>query len=534
MEFPREICRRAVERYRAAHPDTEGISAGVESPPQPDMGDLAITFPLRAGDALETSPRHVAEGLAEEIETEESRVSEVRVDGPGFVNCVFDDAYLLSVARECLDRESLPLRRFGDGERVLLEFVSANPTGPLHVGHGRGAVYGDVVRRLLESHGFDVTAEYYVNDAGHQMTRLGESLQLRLRQHHGEDVELGEEHYRGEYLAELGRKLDLDPDREVRVLADRAADEILGRIFDDLSALDVTFDSVVREREVADESSLDDLLDRLDRGGHLYEEAGAIYLRTTDGDDDKDRVLIRSDGRPTYFANDLVYHHRKYQRSFERLINVWGHDHHGYRDRLLAGLDFLGHEPSRLKVELYQLVNLFRDGEPLSMSTRQGDFVPLRDLIQEVGTDAVRFNFLTRSHHRPLDFDVRVAAAESEENPVYYVQYAHTRLASMLEKAPSELPPYEDDLVEEGHRLLVRALDFSYRLKQATLSREPHRVTGFLRDLAGQFHTYYAHHRVLDEDHPERTHRRLTVVRLLRSVFRGGLKLLGVEAPDVM
>ncbi len=534
MELPREICRRAVARYRESHPAAEGISPGVEPPPQPEMGDLAITFPLRAGDAVGASPRAVAEELAEGIETDEPAIDTVGIDGPGFVNCVFDDAYLMETARSILRDGSVPLRRFGEGEKVLIEFVSANPTGPLHVGHGRGAVYGDVVRRLLEAHGFDVSAEYYVNDAGSQMTRLGESLQRRLQQEEGRDVELGEEHYRGQYLSELARTMNVHPGQSVHDLADQAAERILEGIFGDLRDLDVAFDSVVRESEAASEDRLADTLERLEAGNHVYEEEGALYLRTSEAGDDKDRVLIRSDGTPTYFANDLVYHDRKYRRDFPRLINVWGHDHHGYRDRLLAGLEFLGHDAARLEVELYQLVNLYRDGEELSMSTRQGDFVPLSDLVEEVGTDAVRFNFLTRGHQRPLDFDIEVATARTEENPVYYVQYAHTRLASILENAPGELPDYEDELVDEGHRLLMHALDFPHRLERATRGREPHRLTQYLRDLAGQFHTYYAHHRVLDESRPERTHRRLVMVRLLKVLFQRGLELLGVGAPETM
>jgi len=492
------------------------------------MGDLAITFPLRAAGRMEQPPREIARALAEHLEVNEPRLASVRVDGPGFVNCTFADDYLRQAMRVILDREGWPLHRHGEGRRVLLEFVSANPTGPLHVGHGRGAVYGDVLRRLLEAHGFEVTTEYYVNDAGNQMTRLGESLRLRLREEAGEEVELGEEHYRGDYLRRLARRTPLEADDPVDQLADHAAEELLAGIFEDLEAMDVRFDSTVRERTVAPRSKLDEMIDTLDRHGYVYEEEGAVHLRTTQGDDDKDRVLIRSDGNPTYFANDLLYHRDKYERGFHRLIDVWGHDHHGYRPRLLAGLDFLDLDPDTLQIELYQLVNLYRGGDPLSMSTRQGDFVMLRELVEEVGVDAVRFNFLTRGHNRPLDFDIEVATRQTEENPVYYVQYAHTRLCG--EPAAGE----DEPLVEEGHRLLLGALDFAHVAASATRAREPHALTHYLRDMARRFHGYYAHHRILDGEHPRRSARRLELVRLLRRMFAEGLKLLGVSAPTSM
>jgi len=280
----------------------------------------------------------------------------------------------------------------------------------------------------------------------------------------------------------------------------------------------------------------DRAVDRLREAGCVYEKNGAVFLATTEVGDDKDRVLIKDNGDPTYFANDLLYHHKKYKRGYDRYINVWGHDHHGYQDRVRSGLSFLGHSVDRLEIKLYQLVDLYRDGEPVSMSTREGNYVPLKELVEEVGTDAVRFNFLTRDHDRPLDFDIEVATSEDEENPVYYVQYAHTRLASILREAPEELPEGETttSLTEEGHSILFRALNGPYHLREATESRDPHRVVHYLLELSRKFHSYYGKHPVIDSDHPERSRLRLGFVDFLKLLIGDVLDVIGVNAPKSM
>lgn len=536
MKTPRDLCVSAVERFQKHHPETAEIDPGVEYPPRPEVGDMAITFPLRAAEALGRNPREIAGELADRLRDAVEGVADARVDGPGFVNCEFSDRFLLDAIQPVLDHGSVPLRPFGESQALILEFVSANPTGPLHVGHGRAAVYGDALYRLLDAHGFNVTREYYVNDAGNQIDRLGESLRLRLREREGDEVELGEEHYRGDYLKTLAETSDLDPDQDTSELSTYAVEHLLEANFDDLETLGVGFDSVVRESEVATPEALDAMMKDLRERGGIYEEDGAVYLSTSRYGDDKDRVLIRSDGTPTYFANDLVYHLYKYRRQPDGLVTVLGHDHHGYLDRLRAGIEWLGHDSSIMEIKLYQLVNLYRGDEPLSMSTRAGNFVALGELIEEVGVDAVRFNFLTKSHNRPLDFDIQVATRESEDNPVYYVQYAHTRLCSILDKAGNGggSEPDTEELSEDGHRLLVSALDYPHVLRQATQSRQPHNVTYFLRELASQFHTYYGRHRVIDPENPKRTARRLRMVRYLKTVFRQGLESLGVQAPESM
>jgi arginyl-tRNA synthetase len=535
METPAYICRQAVGQFKKKYSELKNIPAGIDYPPEADMGDLAVALPLRAASVLKRSPREIGEELADFLRDEINEIETVEVSGAGFVNCSFKDEWLLSRMASVLDSGRLECFQPGRDKKVLIEFVSANPTGPLHVGHGRGAVYGDVLARLLEEHGYEVSREYYVNDAGKQINRLAESLRLRAREVEGEDIEMGEQHYKGDYLTQLVKDKNISSDDTPEELAEIGQETILDRIFSDLEECDIKFDSVARESEVATSVRLQELLKRLENSDYTYEQEGAIFLASSRVGDDKDRVLIRKNGEPTYFANDLVYHHQKYKRGFDSLIDIWGHDHHGYQQRLLAGLEFLGNDPDILEIELYQLVDLYRGGEPVSMSTRGGEFVELIELVEEVGIDAVRFNFLTKNHNRPLDFDIKVATARSEENPVYYVQYAHTRMAGILRKASgktAEKP--EGKLSPEGHNLILRSLEFPTLLKSALEGREPHVITYELQKLASLFHNYYTHRRVLDPDEPARSAFRLEIIKFLKLVIARGLDILGVSAPERM
>jgi arginyl-tRNA synthetase len=516
--------------------DPASVEGTVEYPPDEGMADLAVNWPMKAANQLGENPRTLAEDLAEYLSTGPDFLADVEVAGAGFVNCTFRDQYLIDAMQTILDQGQFPFQSSGDGESVLLEFVSANPTGPLHVGHGRGAIYGDVLGRLLEAHGYDVQREYYVNDTGEQIRRLGESLRLRAEEHQGQDVELGDDHYKGEYVSRIVREENISPEDSVDENAEKGVARILEGIFGVLDRCDIDFDSVVRESEVARREELDELIRRLREADHVYDQDGAVFLATSEAGDDKDRVLIKENGDPTYFANDLVYHHKKFEREYDRYVDVWGHDHHGYQDRVRSGLSFLGHPVDRLEIKLYQLVDLYRDGEPVSMSTREGDFVPLEDLVEEVGTDAVRFNFLTKNHDRPLDFDIEVATREDEENPVYYVQYAHTRMASIRREAPGELEDGEisTNLTEEGHNILFRALNGPRHLNEAIQSRDPHRVVHYLLELARKFHSYYGKHPVIDEDHPDRSRLRLRFVAYLQLLIGDVLDVIGVDAPESM
>jgi arginyl-tRNA synthetase len=538
MESPINRLQRTINKYASGqseleNTDTEGTA---EYPPEDRDTDLAVNFAMKAAGKLDKNPREIAESLAEYLRNEADFLKSVSVAGPGFVNCEFSDRYLLELVESGSEHKFLPLSQHGEGQSVLLEFVSANPTGPLHVGHGRGAVYGDVLGRLLEAQGYEVTREYYVNDTGEQIRRLGESLQLRARELDGETVNFTDDHYRGDYVKDIVKKQSISAGTDVDTCAEIGIEAILEQIFEVLDRCDITFDTVTRETEIAPRQALDELIDSLRERGYIEDRDGAIFLLTSRHGDDKDRVLIKEDDTPTYFANDLLYHHRKFQRGFDQLIDVWGHDHHGYQDRVRAGLEFLDHDLDRFQIELYQLVDLYRDGEPVSMSTREGEFVPLDDLVDEVGVDAVRFNFLTKNHTSPLDFDIDVATSEDEENPVYYVQYAHTRLSSILREAPDELleGTVDGELTDAGHDLLIKSLNYQHHIADATRSRDPHRVTHYLLELARSFHSYYGKHQVIDRDFPDRSRLRLRVVRFLKKLFHTTLNVLGVSAPERM
>ncbi len=538
MKTPIGYLSDKVIEYVTEETSLEGSSAAgtVEYPPDEEMADLAVNWPMKAANQLGENPRNLAEDLADSLRGDVEELEEVTVAGAGFVNCVFQDSFLIESMNSILDRGKFPFQTTGEGESILLEFVSANPTGPLHVGHGRGAIYGDVLGRLLEAHGYDVHREYYVNDTGEQIRRLGESLQIRAQEAAGEEVQLGEDHYKGDYVSTIVDDEEITPDDSVEENARRGLECILNDIFSVLDRCDIDFDTEIRESDVAIRSELEDLVDWLRDRGFIYEQNGAVFLETTQAGDDKDRVLIKDDGVPTYFANDLVYHHKKFERGFDQYINVWGHDHHGYQDRVRSGLSFLGYPVENLEIKLYQLVDLYRSGEPVSMSTREGDFVPLEELVNEVGTDALRFNFLTKSHDRPLDFDIEVATSEDEENPVYYVQYAHTRLASILREAPEELRDGQasKNLTEEGHEILFRALNGPNHLREATESRDPHRVVHYLLELSRKFHSYYGKHPVFDDNYPERSRLRLRFVHFMKLLLGDILNVIGVSAPKSM
>jgi len=535
LQYPTQIIKTVVNNFKNQYPEIEQIPAGIEPPPETETGDLAVALPMRAAGALQRSPREIATELSEMLK-QRSELKSVEVAGPGFVNCTFTDSFLLKSVAKIIEQQTVEFPEPGSNKRVLIEFVSANPTGPLHVGHGRGAIYGDVLARLFEVFGYQVEREYYVNDGGSQIERLAESMLLRSRQAEGEAVELSEDHYRGDYLKEIVADSGISPGDSIETVARRGKEEIIAWIFSTLERFRINFDNTVYESEVAPPEAVGELVKRLEAEGLVRREDGATYLSTSKLGDDKDRVLIRSNGEPTYFANDLVYHLDKYNRGADQFIDIWGHDHHGYQQRLRSGLQALGCATERLEIELYQLVDLYRGGEPLQMSTRRGEFVTLDELIDEVGVDAVRFNFLTKNHNSPLDFDIEVATSQSEDNPVYYVQYAHTRLAGILRKADGQFDDVEpeDSLSEAGHRLVFKALGFVPFLQQTLAGREPHRITFWLRELARHFHTYYTAHRVVDPSAPAISARRLELVKFLKIIFKTGLDLLDVNAPERM
>ena len=447
-------------------------------------------------------------------------------------------------------QERFGANNLGKGKRVQVEFVSANPTGPLHIGHARGAVIGDVIANILHASGFAVYREYYINDAGNQMRNLGMSVLLRNMELLGKPVDFPDSFYQGDYIKDIAREIvekfgdtfiARNRDEAVRFFTDYAASVILSEIKDDLKAFGVVFDGYFSERELYKDNGVTRLLEDLEKSGYIYREGETRWFRTTDFGDEKDRVVVRKNGEPTYFAADIAYHQNKYARGFDSVIDIWGADHHGYIARMYAGIQALGLHKESLRIVLVQLVNLLRDGKPVAMSTRSGEFVTLKEVIEEVGKDAARYNFLMRRSDSHLDFDLELAKRQSNENPVYYVQYAHARICSIMRFAAEKdcsIPVYnEADLsrltLSEEVGLIKIIARFPEIIEGAALSLEPHRLTFYLNELAGLFHSYYNKHKVISDDE-ELTNARLFLVKSIRLVLSNALNLLGVSAPEKM
>ncbi len=521
----------------------------IEVPGNPDHGDFATNIAMMMARTEKKAPRDIAATLIEAL-ADSPLLDRVEVAGPGFINFTLAPTCWHQLLTDIMIRaDQYGHATVGQGQRVQVEFVSANPTGPLHIGHGRGAAVGDAVAAILQAVGYDVQREYYVNDAGNQVATLGRSIWLRLRQLNGEKVVFPEDGYQGEYVRDLAgflraedpAVLRLEASEGIKRCANFGVRRILEWIAADLEAFGISFDNWFSEQSLYDREMVQTELAKLSALGLSYESEEALWLRTTDYGDDKDRVLIKSDGSPTYFASDVAYHMEKFDRGFDRVIDVWGADHHGYVPRMKAVVAGLGHSPEDLQVLLIQMVNLLRDGQPYTMGKRSGNFISLREVIDEVGKDACRFFFLMRRSDSQLDFDLELAKRQSNENPVYYVQYAHARVCSINRNAAEQgvnLPqPGEVDLspltLPEELALLKHLARFPDTVLGAAQNCEPHRIVYYLQELAGQFHSYYNGHRVLVED-SKTTGARLFLVNCVRIVLGNALRLLGVDAPERM
>ncbi|MDI9570886.1 MAG: arginine--tRNA ligase [Pseudomonadota bacterium] len=523
----------------------------VEATRDPAHGDYATNLAMILSARLKRNPRQIARTICDRLQDEESILAKVEIAGPGFINFFLrEEVWKTELQRIEAMGERYGCSDAGGGRRVQVEFVSANPTGPLHIGHARGAVVGDVLANILRAAGYEVYREYYVNDAGNQMFNLGRSVLYRYRELLGRLAAFPETCYQGEYIRAIAAEilsrdgesyLDRPEEEVVPVFTDYAATVILRGIKEDLAAFGVVFDGYFSERELYRDDGVAKLLRRLEEGGHIYGEDGARWFRTTAFGDEKDRVVVRQNGETTYFAADIAYHKNKFERGFSWVIDVWGADHHGYLPRMSAGVQALGYPPESLRVVLVQLVNLLRGGKPVAMSTRSGEFVTLREVVDEVGRDAARYNFLMRRTDSHLDFDLEVAKEQSNENPVYYVQYAHARIAGILRLAAErgmEVPRYEEVetglLVLSEEMALIKALSrFPELVAGAAAALEPHRLTFFANELAALFHSYYNKYKVISDD-PALSRARLFLIEALRIVLKNNLHLLGVSAPDRM
>lgn len=525
----------------------------VEVPKDDVHGDFATNLAMVLTSLVKKKipPRKIAEIILEHLDDSDGILERTEIAGPGFINFFIRGGFWATLLQEIDEREEhYGTSGMGNEIKVLVEFVSANPTGPLHIGHGRGAVVGDVLANILDAAGYSVSREYYINDQGNQMNNLGRSVLSRYLALLGEAAEFPENGYQGDYIKDLaGRIREKDGDihrtaneeETVRYLTEYTAEAILDEIKEDLKAFGVVFEDYFSEKELYRNDYVVKLLADLEAKGFIYHDGETLWFKTTDFGDEKDRVVIRKNGEPTYFAADIAYHQNKYERGFHTLVDIWGADHHGYIPRMLACIQALGHEKDSLKIVLVQLVNLLRDGKPVAMSTRAGEFVTLREVVDEVGRDAARYNFLMRRSDSHLDFDLELAKKQSNENPVYYVQYAHARICSILrfgEERGYRIPVYGEvnlnrlNLPEEIQ--LIKAITrFPELIKGAALTMEPHRLTFYLNDLAAIFHSYYNKYKVISDDE-ELSKARLFLVKSILTVVKNALRLLGVSAPEKM
>ena len=526
-----------------------GMDIALENPRNPEFGDLSTNIAFLLAKELKVPPRKIAEEICREMEIEPAYLEKAEPAGGGFINFTFSRVYLQNLAAYILQAGTEYGKcNIGKGKRVNLEFVSANPTGPLNIVSARAAALGDSLKRVLNACGYEAKSEFYVNDAGQQIIKLGESVLARYAELNGiEGVEFPADGYHGDYINLVAKtlfhpksdydwyniteRMKLEAGRTA-IVAELALQSIV------LSKFDVEYDKWVEElRDIRNKSKHIDISNVLEGKGLTYNKEGAVYFKTTLFGDDEDRVIITSDGRPTYFLPDIAYHQDKYDRGFEWLIDIWGPDHHGYIPRMKAALKALGYPEDSFTVIIAQQVNLIRGGEKVAMSKRAGEMVTMDDLIEEVGADAARFFFLQRKASAHLDFDLDLAVKETEENPVFYVQYAHARICSIErfaeEAGISEERDWERLQEKEEFDLLRKLAQFPMIVEQCGRNLEVTRITAYLMETASVFHSFYQKHRVVTED-KELSAARLGLCRSVRQVLKNGLDLLGVSAPERM
>lgn len=525
----------------------------LEIPKDETKGDIACTLAMALAASEKKRPRDIAEIIISHLRDDKGIIDKTDIAGPGFINFFLKNEYYHQILKQ-IDKEGNDYGRvdIGKGEKIQVEFVSANPTGPLHVGHGRGAAVGDALSNLLAAVGYNITREFYINDAGRQVRLLAQSVYSRYRQMHGKEESFPEDGYHGTYINEVAASaaasqtisikfVDVPFEKCEADFAEFSKEEMLRDIRNDLNAFGVKFDNWFSEQSLLNDSSVKKSIDELKERGFAYEKDDALWLRSTAFGDDKDRVVIKNDGSYTYLATDIAYHRNKLSRGFKSLINIWGADHHGYIPRVQAVIQAFGHPKDALHVLLVQLVAVLRQGKPVPMSKRAGDFVTLREVVQEVGSDAARFFFLMRRSDSHLDFDLELAKKQSSENPVYYVQYAHARLCSVERQAEEKgikIPDADSvdfgllKLPEERNMMKQLAL-YPITIEGAARALEPHRITFYLQNLAGLLHNYYFHHRIITDDKPL-TDARLVLMKGVRQVIKNALGILGISAPEKM
>ena len=559
-----------------------GLKANIQVTPSKDrsQGDFASNIAMMLAKAAEKPPRELADLIVAQLSAHEA-IEKIEVAGPGFINFFVASIASHSVINDILQQgETFGASEFGKGEKIQVEFVSANPTGPLHVGHGRGAASGATLANVLRCVGFDVQTEYYVNDAGRQMDILGTSTWLRYLELCGVDIVFPSNGYQGDYVWDIAATVhrqygdrfqvseqqlmqnvradaptgdkekhiddlianarSLLGEADYRIIFDQALDILVDVIRKDLHAFGVDFDEWFSERSLADNGHIESAIQRLTENGHTYDKEGAIWFRSTEFGDEKDRVIKRENGQTTYFASDIAYHMNKFDRGFDRVINIWGADHHGYTTRVKAALTALGYDAGRLEILLVQFANLFENGKKISMSTRSGEFVTLKQLREDVGLDAARFFYVMRKPDQHMNFDLDLARDESSDNPVYYLQYAHARICSVKRQCEDRglklsLQNANLNRLDNSHEQhIIKHIGlYPERVLSAARRREPHVIVNYLRDLANQFHSWYNAHQFIVDD-AELRNARMALAIAVGQVMRNGLGLMGVSAPVKM
>ncbi|MBB3132212.1 arginyl-tRNA synthetase [Paenibacillus rhizosphaerae] len=526
-------------------------SITLEVPKDKSHGDLATNAAMQLTRIAKKNPRQIAEAILEHIDVKKASIEKAEIAGPGFINFTLNKSYLYPVIEQVYAQgEDYGRVQLGQGQRVQVEFVSANPTGSLHLGHARGAAVGDALCNILDFAGYEVTREYYINDAGNQVENLCKSIEARYLQALGQDAEMPEDGYHGEdikgfakeLVAEKGDSLlSMDPGERTAFFRSYGLEKELGKIKRDLARFRVHFDEWFSETSLYEKGLVEASLNELKAKGQVYELDGATWLRTTEYGDDKDRVLVKNDGTYTYLTPDIAYHRDKYNRGYDRMINIWGADHHGYIPRMKAAMEAIGNDPDKLTVLIAQMVSLFQNGEKVKMSKRTGKAVTMEDLMEEVGIDAIRYFFTMRSMDSHLDFDMDLAISTSNENPVFYVQYAHARICSIYRQAEEQgvalLPLSEVDLTvlntEHEYDLLRKIGELPEEIATAAAGYAPHRMIRYVYDLASLFHSYYKAQRVITEDAAQ-TQARFALLGAVRTVIANVLRIVGVSAPEKM
>ena len=542
-----EALEKAVKA--GAFPEGSYPQINLEVPPQKEFGDFASNIAMQSARVAHKAPKVIAQAIVDQMQY--SWLDRAEIAGAGFINFFLKHDVIYDTLKNILAAGAaygtVPCRQ---DDTVQVEYVSANPTGPLHVGHGRGAAYGSALVNLLRAAGYHVQAEYYINDAGNQMNNLAISVNARYLELLGKPSEIPENGYHGHDIIETAQAIiDQDGDtylnmpetERLEIFKDRAYAEKLKALKRDLAHFNVHYDNWFSERTLHPDA-VQAACKVLQERGKIYEKDGALWLKSTDYGDDKDRVVIRDNGVPTYLAADIAYHKNKYDRGFKSLINIWGADHHGYVARVKAAIAALGYDPSQLEVLLLQMVSLFREGKPVKMSKRTGQAITLNELIEEVGTDAARYFFIMRSLDTQLDFDLDLAKSHSNENPVYYIQYAHARIYSIYRQAKEAgvnldmdwSDVHWDTLKDDQELELIKKMAaFPEEVQRAARERAPHRIAHYVYELAGLFHTFYNHCRIIQED-KELEKARLALVTAVRITIANSLAILGVSAPEKM